>query len=122
MHFLRDASAGQHGEFIEEIALGAVEHVLLGQCHRHAERASAGNDRDLVKRVGVRQQKLQKRVAGLMPGRGLVLLACEAGALAFAAPEHLVTGFFEDCMRNRLEIAARGEKGRLVDDVCEVGA
>ena len=117
-----DSPAAEDHEFVEEVVARAVEHVLLGQCHRHAEGASARDDRHLVQRVRVLKEKLQKGMARLVPGGRLVFFAGESGALALAAPEHLVARLFEDGVGNRLQVAARGEEGGHVDDVREVGA
>ena len=62
-----DAPAEQHRDHVQQVVAVHAVAVLLGQLHRHAQRAAARDDRDLVHRVGLRQQ-LARRPRG--PTRG----------------------------------------------------
>ena len=56
-HFLGDGAGQQHLDAAFQLALGHQVAVLLGPLHRVAQRGqAAGNDRDLVDRIGVRQE------------------------------------------------------------------
>ena len=63
---LGDAAAEQNRELILQVVARVVVLVVHRQLHRHAERHAARDDRDLVDRIGVRQQHREQRVAGLV--------------------------------------------------------
>ena len=67
-------------------------------------------------------QKLQQRMARLVPGRRLALLLRIAGRLSLAAPKHLVARLLESAHVDSLELLPDGEQRRLVEEVREIRA
>ena len=55
-HFFGDAAAEQHRDVLQHVLAVHAVAVLRRQPHRHAQRAAARNDGDLVHRVGLGQQ------------------------------------------------------------------
>ncbi len=70
-----------------------------------------------MQRVGVRQQDVEERVAGLVVGGRLLFLLGHGHAAALAAPAHLVAGFLELGLRDFVLVALGGEERGFVDDV-----
>ena len=62
------------------------------------------------------------RVAGLVVGGGELLLLGHGHRAALGAHHDLVLGVLELGLRDEALVAARGQQGRLVDEVGEVGA
>jgi len=75
-----------------------------------------------VDRVGARQELGDDGVPGLVVGGVALLLLGEHGALALDAHEDLVLGVLEVEHLHLALAPARGEQGRLVDQVLQVGA
>ena len=73
-------------------------------------------------RVGVRQQVADDRVAELVVGGHQALLLGHHAALLLGAGDHAHDPLLELLHRDLALVGARGEQGRLVDQVREVGA
>ena len=116
------AAAHEGGEPGFEILLGDGVLVFLGQVDRDAERHAAGDDGDLVERVGVLAQGGDEGVTGLVIGGVALLFVGEEHGLALGAHHDLVLGYFEVVHVDRLAVVAGGGEGGLVDHVGEVGA
>ena len=83
-HLLGRAAAQRDLQPILQLVLGEHVAVLLGQAHHEAERATAGDDRDLVDVV--RHQPREQRVAGLVVGDHPLLLVGDQ--LSLLQPGH----------------------------------
>src|SRR5579864_7501688 len=119
--FLGDAAAHEHGEAVGQPVARVVEFVLLGQLQRHAERHPAGNDRDLVDRIRVRQHRRDERVARLVDGRDLLLFVGHDHRPALRAHHDLVLRVLEvGHAYDALVVAGRVER-RLVHQIGDVG-
>ena len=113
----------QHLDAALQLALRHQVAVALGPLHGVAQRRqSAGNDRNLVDRIGVRQAVGHQGVAAFVVGHALLLvgvhhplLLLQAGRDALHALVELVHG------DGRLALAG-GQQGGLVDQVGQVGA
>jgi hypothetical protein len=55
-HLFGDRAAEQHRDHVQHVLAVHAVAILLRQLHRHAERTAARDDRDLVHRIGLRQQ------------------------------------------------------------------
>ncbi len=99
---------------------GAVA-VLLRQAHRRAAVRAAGDDGDLVERVGVFDQGLHDGVAGFVVGGGLLFLVVDDLALASPAEANLVAGLFEVFLLDVVLLGERRDECGLVDRGGEVG-
>ena len=91
-----DAPAEQHGDHVQHVLAVHAVAVLLRQLHRHAERAAARDDRDLVHGVGLGQQPRDDRVAGLVV-RGVA-------ALLFGHHDRAPLGAHDDLVLRALEV------------------
>ena len=116
------ASAHEGGEARFEILLGDGVLVFLGEVDGDAERHTAGDDGDLVKRVRVLAQRGDEGVAGLVIGGDLLLFVGEEHRLALGAHHDLVLGDFEVVHVDRFAVVAGGGEGGLVDHIGEVGS
>ena len=114
--------AAQHvGQLVEHLVAGRGVLVLVRQHHRVAEGAAAGQDRDLVHRVGVRQRRSHQGVSALVVGGDLLLLlAHEPGAL-LRAGDHPVDRLVEGAVVDQLLVVAGRQQRGLVEDVRQVG-
>ena len=83
---------------------------------------AAGDDRDLVHRVEVRQHARDQRVADLVVGRDRLLAFADDAALALRAGDDAVDRLLELGHADRLLVAAGGQDGGLVEQVGQVGA
>ena len=83
---LGDPPAHQDRHLRLEVVGGVRVPIGLGQLHRHAERAAARDDRHLVQRVGVRQQRRDHRVARLVVRAVDALLRRSSPATAARRP------------------------------------
>src|SRR6266849_8481566 len=119
---LRRAPAEEDGQLAQEVLLRVgvpvVERDLLRQPERHA----TGDDGHLVHRVGARHELGDQGVAGLVVGRDAPLLQADDHGAPLGAHHHLVLGDLEVRHRDPFLVLARGEEGRLVDEVLQVGA
>ena len=105
-------------QVVARVVVLLVDRQLL----RHAERHAARDDRDLVDRIGVRQQHGDQRVAGLVDRGDPLLLVADDHRAALGAHQHLVLGELEVVHADDLLVVARGVERRLVDQVGQVGA
>ena len=94
--------------------------VVLGQLHRHAERHPARDDRDLVNRIGVRQEHREQRVPRLVDRRDLLLRLADHRA-PLGAHGHLVLRELEVEHANGALVVARRVQP-AVHQVREIGA
>ena len=117
-----NAAAKQRDDLLFHIALGLVRAVLRGQRDRHAARAAARNDRDLVHGIVRRQCVHHDGVTGLVIGGQLALVLADDAALLLGTCDDLDLRLREVGHRDELAAAARGEQRRLVREVLEVCA
>ena len=115
------ATAHEGGETGFEVLLGDGVLVFLGEVDRDAESHAAGDDGDLVERVGVLAERGDEGVAGLVIGGDLLLFVREEHRLALGTHHDLVLGYFEVVHVDGLAVVACGGEGGLVDHVGEVG-
>src|SRR6266849_894032 len=122
VELLGDPAAERGGDVVLELPLGPHVAILLrerpGDAHGHA----AGDDRDLVHRIGVLEQLEAESVAGLVVGHDPLLFLGDDARTALGTEGDLLERLFEVDLADRLLIAACGEDRGLVDDVGEVGA
>ena len=121
-HLLGDAAAEQHRDDVQHVVAVHAVAVVLRQLHRHAQRAAARDDRDLVHRVGLGQQPRDDRVARLVVRGVAPLFLGHHDRAPLGAHDDLVLGHLEVVHVDQALAAARGEQRRLVDEVGEVGA
>ena len=96
--------------------------VLGGELHGEPEGAAAGDDGDLVQRVGAGGERRHQGMARLVVGGGPLLLVGEHQGLPLHPHQHLVLGELEVLHPDLLLVAPGGDQRRLVDQVGEVGA
>ena len=102
--------------------LAAVAHlVAFREAHRDAEGAAARDNRNLVERVRVLAQERHEGVARFVVGRVALLFVGHQERAALGTHAELVAGFLEVEHRDLLVVEPRGEEGRLVHEVLEVG-
>ena len=100
------AAAHQNRDLrFEELARVRVA-IAFGQLHRDAQRPAARDDRDLVQRIGVRQQRRDDRVARFVIRAGDALVLGHRQRLALDAHQHLVARLVEIAVGDRLAAAA----------------
>ena len=119
---LRGAAAERHRHRVAELGAGGEELVLARERDRVAERLAAADDRDLVDRVAVGEQVADDRVAHLVEGGDQALLLRHHPGLLLGAGDHAHDPFLELVLADLALARARGQQGRLVDQVGEVGA
>ncbi len=115
-------TAHEGGEAGFEIVLGDGVLVFLGEVDGNAESHAAGDDGDLVERVGVLAQGGDEGVTGLVVGGDALLFVREEHGLALGTHHDLVLRYFEVVHVDRFAVVAGGGEGGLVDHVGEVGA
>src|SRR5256714_4763093 len=119
---LRRAAAERHRHLVHERTARGEVPVLGRQRDREAERLAAGDDRDLVDRVGVLEVVADERVAHLVVGRDLALVLREEPRLLLRAGHDAHDPLLQLLLLDDLLAAPRREQRRLVDEVREVGA
>src|SRR5215217_1592516 len=87
-----------------------------------AARVPAGDDRDLVDRVGVLEVVAHDRVSHLVVGRDQALLLAHDPGLLLRAGDHAHDPLLQLGLRDLTLAVAGGEEGGLVDEVRQVGA
>src|SRR4028118_396764 len=121
-HALCRPAAEHHRQLRHELAAAHHEPVLGGQAHRHPQGLAAGDDADLVDRVGVGQQSTHDGVTGLVVGGDLLLLVGDEPGLALRTGYDPVYGLLHLDLVYLVLVVPRGEQRRLVDEVREVRA
>jgi len=116
------AAAHQHGQHAFEVFLGIGVLVGLRKLHRKAEGHAAGNDRDLVHRIGARGHRGDQCVARLVIRGILLFLVGQDHGLALDAHEHLVFGHFEIGHGDEFAILTGGPESGFIDQVCQIGS
>ena len=116
------ASAHEGGHAGFEIVLGDGVLIFLGEVDGDAERHAAGDDGDLVERVGVLAQSGDEGVTSLVVGGDALLFVGEEHGLALSTHHDLVLGDFKVVHVDGLAVEAGGGEGSLVDHVGQVGA
>ena len=117
----RHPSAHQHRDLGFEEALGVGVAVGFRQLHRHAHRPAARDDRDLVQRVGVGQERGDDRVASLVVSAVDAIHVAQRDRPPLHAHEDLVARGVQVAVGHRASSGAPGEERRLVDQIGEVG-
>ena len=99
------------------------ELVVRRQLQRVAQGgAAAGNDADLVHRVGMFAVGGDQGMAHFVIGHAAFAFLVQAAALALRAGHHLFDGLFQILLGNLPRPAPRGQQGGLVDGVGQVGS
>ena len=119
---LGGAAAQHHGKAVEHGVARLQEVVLVGHRKRVTQSLAAGDDADLLDRVGVGEHVAHKRVARLVVGDGLALGVGHNAALARRAGDATLHRLGDLVHADALMAAAGGEKGALVHEVAQVGA
>ena len=119
---LGDAAAEQNRDLIVEVVARVVVLLVDRELLREAERHAAGNDRDLVDRVGVGQEHGDQRVPGLVDGRDAFLGLADDHRAPLRAHEDLVLGELEVVHPHDLLVVTGGVERRLVDQIGQIGA
>ena len=119
---LGDASAIQTGELTLQRGLAVRVLVLLGQEHRYSERPPAGNDAHLVYRVMIGHQPADDGVTGFVKGSQALFRLAHHHRAALGAHHELVLGALEMLLKDLLAIFTSSKQGRLIDQVCQIGA
>ena len=96
--------------------------LVDGEVGRQPERAPAGDDRDLVDRVGFGDHPGDEHVAYLVVGSDLLLLLRDDQALPLHPHHHFVFRLFEVAHGDGLVVLPCGEKRCLVHQVRELRA
>src|SRR5262249_10082550 len=119
---LGQPAAEQNRDLVVEVVARVVELVAFRQLHRDAERHAARDDRDLVDRIGVRQQHREQRVSGFVDRRDLLLGFGDDHGPALRSHHHLVLRELEVVHPPDLLVVARRVERGLVHQVRDVGA
>src|SRR5213594_692157 len=119
---LRHPAAHDAGDLVHELVARDEVLVLLGKAQGPAESHAAGDDRDLVHRVGVRQRLHHQRVTRLVVGDDLLLLLGDAAALALGARDDTRDRLLQLVHADHLLVGAGGKDRGLVDQVRQVRA
>ena len=122
VQLLRDPAAERRGDVVLELLARAEVAVLLRERPRDTHGHTAGDDRDLVHRVGVLEQLEAEGVAGLVVRHDPLLFFCDHTRATLGPQSDLLEGLLEVDLRDRLLVAARGEDRGLVHHVREVRA
>src|SRR5581483_1735499 len=119
---LGGAAAEEDREVVLELLAAGGVAVVDRDLLREPERHAARDDRDLVDRVGARDELRDQRVTGLVVGRVPLLLLADDHRSALGAHHDLVLRELEVEMVHLVLVRTRGEERRLVHEVLEVGA
>mmetsp|Transcript_53268 Transcript_53268/g.124851 ORF Transcript_53268/g.124851 Transcript_53268/m.124851 type:complete len:956 (-) Transcript_53268:390-3257(-) len=119
---LGDTPAEQDADLVEHLLVVLAVLVALRQLPGHAKGAAARHHGDLVDRIGAGQHLSHDGMAGLVVSRGALLVLGHHHALALRAHVELVLRALEVNHLDEPGIASRGEQGRFVDEVGQVGA
>src|SRR5687767_705396 len=120
VQLLRGPAAEGGRDVVLEFLLRAEVAVLLRQGPGDAHGHAAGDDRDLVDRVRVRQELEAERVATLVVGHDDLLLLADDARAALGPERDLLEGLLELGLADELLVPARGEDRRLVHHVREI--
>jgi hypothetical protein len=115
-------AAQRHRHRVLELGSRGEELVLARQRDRVPERLPAGDDRDLVDRVGVRQVVADHRVAHLVIGGDPPFLVGHHAGLLLGTRDHAHDPFLELDLGDLALAVAGGEQRGLVDEVAQIGA
>ena len=112
-------NAATHGddEVGERFLLLSRVLISFGEIHGGTQVGAARNDRDLVQRIGVRQDHVEIGVPGFVPSGAYFLLLGHGKASALAAPADLVACLLHFIERHRIESATSGKQSGFVDKV-----
>jgi cell division protease FtsH len=119
-----DPALQRPGRFDRQVAFQLIlvlEVALLGEKPGDAGGAAAGNDGDLVDRVGARQKAGDQGVAALVVSGGFTVLLPDDLGLALQAHVDLVLGVLEIGHLQAFLAALGGQQGGFVDQVFQVG-
>src|SRR5262249_12958205 len=115
-------TAERHRHLVHERASRREVLVLSRQRDREAERLSAGNDRDLVDRIGVLKVVADEGVTHLVVGGDLALVLREEPRLLLWAGHDAHDPLLQLLLLDDLLAAARRQQRSLVDEVREIRA
>ncbi len=94
--------------------------VLFGQRHGHPEGHAAGDDRDLVQRIGLVENVGEQGVATLVEGNSLALVVLKNHRVALLAHQDAVARGLEVLHANGGRVATYRVQRGLVDEVRQV--
>ena len=118
------SGAGQeHLDAAFQLALRQQIAVAFGPLHRVAQRGqAAGNDRNLVHRIGVGQAVGDQGVAAFVIGHALLFVGVHDPLPLFQPGGDALHAFVELLHADRRLACAGRQQGRLVDQVGQIGA
>ncbi len=119
--FLGDTAAEQRADAALQTTLAGAVAIGFRQEHRHAQRAAARDDGDLVDRIVLGHRQADDGVTGLVIRGELLLLLVHDHGAALGAHHDLVLGALELVHRHRAAVGTSGEQRSFVDEVGEVG-
>ncbi len=119
--FLGDAAAEQRADAALQATLAGAVAIRFRQEHRHAQRAAARDDGDLINRVVLGHRQADDGVTGLVIRGELLLLLVHDHGAALGAHHDLVLGALELVHRHRATVRTSREQRSFVDQVGEVG-
>ena len=118
--FFGDSTTEQNGDRAQQALLVHAVTITLRQLHRHAQRTSARDDRDLMNRIRLGQHARHNRVSRLVIGGVATLLFGHDDRAPLGTHDDLVLGFFKVGHVDCAAIAASGKQGCLVDQVGQI--
>ena len=121
-NLLCHATAQEHGQVVEHL-LPAVEYlVLLRDGQGVTQRTAARDDRNLVHRIGARQQMADQGMTALVVSDGALRLVVHDAALALRTGNHALHGLAHLLHGDDLFVATCREQRGFVQQVGQVGA
>ena len=120
--FLRHTAAHEDRQLVEHLAHGVQYLVLLRDGQGVTERATTGDNRNLVHRVGMRKQVTHEGMAALVVGDGVLGDLVHHAALALGAGDNALHRLVHFAHRDDLLAAARSQKRALVHEVHQISA
>ena len=115
--FLGGASAEADCNHVQELALGEVEFVVLGEGHGEAHGIAPGDDGDFMQGHCLGAAQDHQGMPRLVVGREPAALRVHLVASSFPAPAHLVPCLFQVGHGDGLPLGPGGQEGGLVDQV-----
>src|SRR5690606_30253064 len=122
-HVLRSPPAEQYRDLVLQLLPGHEIALVGGALDRVAQCSnSPGYNGNLVHLVASGKRKCDERMAHFVIGDHLALEGIQQAVLFFQPCNDAFDGAGEILQFDHVSITPRGQKGRLVDEVCEVGA
>ena len=119
--FLGNPAAEERADADMQAVAGLVVLLLFGQIHGHPHGPTAGNDRNLMHRVGTRDIHGDQNMSGLMVGGDLFLLLGNDHRAPFGPHHHLVLGGLQIVHVDLVLVGTGRQQRGLIDQVGQVG-